>query len=81
MSYPFTYCPHCGAELVEEQKIVLPAGCVCDPNEWEDPHNVLPVCNKFNGSTDISYCGTCGHDYKCHAEAHEQEETTQTKSL
>ena len=42
-----THCPHCGERI--EPEVKRPDGCICDANEWGDPYNLPPVCDKFEG--------------------------------
>jgi hypothetical protein len=65
-----THCPHCGARL-EEPVVQRPAGCVCDANEWNDPFNLPPVCDSFNGDDIGQNCIKCEHDYECHSHSKE----------
>lgn len=62
-----THCPHCGEKL--EPEVKRPDGCICDNNEWGDPYNLPPVCDKFEADHVGMNCTRCEHDYECHAEA------------
>jgi hypothetical protein len=62
-----THCPHCGERI--EPEVKRPDGCICDANEWGDPYNLPPVCDKFEGDNVGQNCTRCEHDYECHAEA------------
>lgn len=59
-----THCPHCGGSL--ERIVNRPIGCICDENEWNDPLNLPPVCNSFEGDDIGGHCIRCEHDYACH---------------
>jgi len=41
----------------------MPAGCVCDPNEWGA--EVLAICPAHEGDAGRN-CRTCEHDAACH---------------
>lgn len=44
-----------------------PAGCVCNPYNWGNPHKIPPVCEAMYcpiGSDDI--CPKCEHGPECH---------------
>lgn len=69
-----THCPHCGEQL--EQDVKRPDGCICDNNEWGDPFNLPPVCDKFEADHVGMNCTRCEHDYGCHTEARSNVELT-----
>lgn len=66
-------CKHCGLSEAEhhwyEPQAEPPDGCKCDPGTWKDGHDfhVPPICPAYKGDG-FQYCGTCEHDFFCHAE-------------
>jgi hypothetical protein len=62
-----TPCAVCGKPESEHHEFVpvraMPAGCKCDPEEWDD--GPLPICDSYKG-LDGDYCKECCHDKECH---------------
>lgn len=45
----------------QSQDKSMPAGCQCDPGEWDEPG---PICEQFSG--DRQCCEQCEHNRECH---------------
>lgn len=41
----------------------MPAGCVCDPGEWDG--EVPDPCSEYVGNG-VEYCRRCEHEAACH---------------
>ena len=61
-------CKHCGKPESEHHAFVpfiVPDRCECNPNDWLNPNDIPPVCNKFElGEYDL--CKHCEHPKECH---------------
>lgn len=65
-------CRHCGEDELDHCEFtpyVIPAGCVCDPEDWFDSDDIPVACSIFVVDTAPGYedrCATCGHERPCH---------------
>jgi len=44
----------------------VPAGCKCDPMDWQEPANVPAICMLFNNEDASVQCRSCEHLLECH---------------
>jgi hypothetical protein len=64
-------CSICGRPESEHHEFKAgrkPKTCVCDADQWVNPYDIPPVCEKFKGDSNDEYCETCEHDKKCHVD-------------
>lgn len=70
VSQPSTVCACCGKSEDEHHTFVpvmRPAGCKCNVKDWRRPHEIPPVCNRYQKGDCGYYCKNCEHDPECHA--------------
>lgn len=63
-------CDESAAQHHEFNPFLIPATCVCPPEDWRAPDSIPDVCSEFVPmDADSATCLKCEHEDTCHAAA------------
>ena len=71
-----TVCKKCGKTEDEHCKfdpVVIPKGCVCNPNNWFVSGKIPSVCSHHEEDSSVCLCKNCEHLKECHGQVEEGE--------